>query len=84
MHLPFATWLGNLLTVGTPLPMPSRPQGLVLHISDGQYGQGVHSPLPFRRFAHLHERPFADRAGVDVRIAADRRAATRSKKKFHA
>ncbi|MGZ5380794.1 MAG: hypothetical protein ACXWFQ_02945 [Thermoanaerobaculia bacterium] len=41
-------------------------------------------PLPFRRFAHLHERPFADPAGAVVRIAADRRAATRSKKKFHA
>ena len=41
-------------------------------------------PLPFRRFAHLHERPFADPAGADVRITAGRRAATRSKKKFHA
>ena len=45
MHLPFATWLGNLLTVGTPLLMPSRPQGLVLHNSDGQYGKGVNGPL---------------------------------------
>jgi len=46
MHLPFATWLGNLLTVRTPLAMPPRPKGLVVHISDGQFGKGHTKQIP--------------------------------------
>ena len=34
-HMPFVTWYGNLLTVGTPRTMTTKPRGLVLHISDG-------------------------------------------------
>jgi len=65
MLLPLATRLGKQSVVQTPLPIRSRPQGFVLHISDVHHGRGVHSPPPFRRLGHLDERPFADPAGAD-------------------
>lgn len=45
-RLPFATWYGHHLKIRTDRIMTSKPKGLVLHISDGQYGKNKVKYVP--------------------------------------
>jgi hypothetical protein len=66
--LPFTTWYGNLLKISTPLPMTSRPKGLVLHITDGVMGKNKVPQIPnlLGLVATFNSTNFPSHFGIDA------------------